>query len=268
MILNGEMGDVMRTYEAIEKVSNAIIEDGICEAILIKGSIGRGDDDEYSDVDMYVVVKESDMERFLEKRLSYLNKYMEVIYSEKVNFVAEQIVAIYDNGLHFDLYTVTENTLPHKDKIKVVYDPNHKFDNYVGEVNRITADELAALFSDTLYYFVEADGAYERKNYPWAARILSSSIAGSAVLLRYLYDKDYAYLGLKKINEVIPEEQYMWLEEASNNLNKSGFQTATNYIIRILEYVSENIEDNIRSEFNYRFFNWVKNNLNTKLFAK
>lgn len=257
----------MRTYEAIEKVSKAIIEDGMCEAILIKGSIGRGDDDEYSDVDMYAVVKEADMERFLEKRLYYLNKYMEVIYSQNVNFVAEQIVAIYDNGLHFDLYTVTENTFPHNDKIRVVYDHEHKFDSYAGEVNRITVDQLAALFSDVLYYFVEADGAYQRKNYPWAAKILDSSIAGSAVLLRYLYDKDYAYLGLKKINEILPEEQYKWLEEASSHLNKNGFQTANNYIIKILDYVSENIEDSIKSKFDYRFFNWMKKNINSKLFT-
>lgn len=68
----------MRTYEAIEKVSNAIIKDGLCEAILIKGSIGRGDDDEYSDVDMYVVVRNDQYENFLNKRIGYLTKYRPV----------------------------------------------------------------------------------------------------------------------------------------------------------------------------------------------
>ena len=33
-----------------------------------------------------------------------------------------QIVAVYDNGLHFDLYTVTLR-LYKKDQIKVLYDP-------------------------------------------------------------------------------------------------------------------------------------------------
>lgn len=48
----------MRTYDAIQKVSKSIIEDNICDAIIVKGSIGRGEDDEYSDVDMYAIVSE------------------------------------------------------------------------------------------------------------------------------------------------------------------------------------------------------------------
>ncbi|MBE5961231.1 MAG: hypothetical protein E7256_07570 [Lachnospiraceae bacterium] len=48
----------MRTYDAIEVIGQKVINRGLCEAILLKGSIGRGDDDEFSDVDMYLIVKE------------------------------------------------------------------------------------------------------------------------------------------------------------------------------------------------------------------
>ncbi|MDF2844873.1 MAG: polymerase beta domain protein region [Herbinix sp.] len=238
----------MRTYESIKKVSEVIIADGLCEAILLKGSIGRGDDDEYSDVDMYVVVKKDCLALFLEKRMEY--------------------VAIYDNGLHFDLYTVTEDTLPHTDKAKVIYDPNHKFDNYVGESKIITKEQLAYNFNDALYYFIEADGAFCRKNYPWASQILSSTINSSAILLRYLYDKEYAYLGLKKINEIVPDEQFSWLMLITDNLNKDGFTTANSYIIKILDFVVENIEEDIKCLFNLPFFEWMKLNLNTTLFIR
>ncbi len=258
----------MKTYESIEKVSEIIIADGLCEAILLKGSIGRGDDDEYSDVDMYVVVKKDCLESFLEKRMEYLESYLPVLYVEHVNFVAEQIVAIYDNGLHFDLYTVTEDTLPHTDKAKVIYDPNHKFDTYVGEYKIITKEQLAYNFNDALYYFVEADGAFCRKNYPWVSQILSISINASAILLRYLYDKEYAYLGLKKINEIIPEEQFNWLVLASDNLNKDGFTLANSYIIKILDFVVENIEEDIKCLLNLPFFEWMKANLNNTLFIR
>lgn len=61
------------------------------------------------------------MDAFLEKRLSYLDDYMLMIYYEYVNFVADQIVAIYEDGFHFDLYTVTENSLPYLDKAKINY---------------------------------------------------------------------------------------------------------------------------------------------------
>lgn len=257
----------MRTYEAIEKVSRAIIKENICEAILVKGSIGRGDDDEFSDVDMYIVVKSEDMKAFLEKRMEYLQSYLPVIYVEHANFVAEQIIAIYDNGLHFDLYTVTEASMPHTDKAKVIYDPYNKFADYIPESKAITKEALANYFNDSLYYFVEAGGAYCRMNYPWAAQIMSSSIAGGAILLRHLYDKDYAYLGLKKINDIIPEEQFTWLKEASANLNKEGFSRALGYIIKILEFVVDNVDDEVKCLFNLKFFEWIKINLNTTLFV-
>ncbi|MDF2540392.1 MAG: hypothetical protein K0S47_110 [Herbinix sp.] len=257
----------MRTYEAIDIISKTIIADGLCEAILMKGSIGRGDDDAYSDVDMYAVVKKDVMELFLEKRITYLNSYLPTLYLEHVNFVGEQIVAIFQNGLHFDLYAVTEETLPHTDQAKIIYDPNHKYDDYIAEVKTLSIDQLAGYFNDALYYFIEADGAYNRKNYPWASMIMSSSIAESAILLRYLYDKDYAYLGLKKINEIIPTEQFSWLSEASANMNKEGFLVGTNYIIKILDYVVQHIDNDIRSRLNLTFFQWIKANLGSSLFV-
>lgn len=259
---------MMRTYEAIEKVSNSIIHENLSEAILVKGSIGRGDDDAYSDVDLYVVVNEEKMKQFLDKRIHYLESYKKIVFYEYVNFVAEQVVAIYEDGLHIDLYTVTRESLPHKDKAKVIYDPNLILDEYNAEIKGTSPEELAERFSSALYYIVEADSAFHRKNYPWASYILSSSIANCAVLLRYLYDKDYAYLGLKKINEVIPCKQYLWLEEASKNLNESGYPLALYKIVKILNYVTDNIDKEILNFFILEFFNWTKEKLENQFFQQ
>ncbi|HEX3076007.1 MAG TPA: nucleotidyltransferase domain-containing protein [Lachnospiraceae bacterium] len=258
----------MRTYEAIDKVSKMIVAEGLCEAILLKGSIGRGDDDAYSDIDMYVVVKEENMETFLDRRMKYLESYMPIVFSENVYFVAKQIVAIYEDGLHIDLYTVTEESLPHTDKAKVVYDPEGKFSNYTSEVIETEPEKIIETFSSILYEFVEADTAYCRRNYPWAARILNNGVAASAVLLRYLYDKEHAYLGLKKINEIIPQEQYSWLLGASENLNREGFQLANENLLRILDFVADNIDESIRTKLDYKFLGWIKENINKKLFNK
>lgn len=256
----------MRTYEAIDIISEKMISGGLCEAILVKGSIGRGDDDAYSDVDMYAVVKEENLYLFLERRISYLESYLPLLYTSHVNFVAEQIVAIFDNGLHFDLYTVTENSLPHRDKAKIIYDPQGKFQTYTPEFHRLSADDLAEYFNESLYYFIEADGAYSRKNYPWASHIMSNTLSYSAILLRYLYDKDYAYLGLKKINEIIPPEQFQWLLEASSNMNEKNFGKAIDALIKILDYVINNYHADTVSRFNLKFFHWIKKNNGKSIF--
>lgn len=256
----------MRTYDAIEKVSSAIIKDNICEAVFLKGSIARGDDDEYSDVDMYVIVSEEKMEEFLSKRLDYLTSYKPVIYYSYVNFVGPQIVVIFDDGLHFDLYAVTKGKISTLDKAKIIYDPHGLMNNYVPEIMYLKKDDYVEMFNDVLYSFIEADAAYKRKNYPWASRILDQSIAWCAILLRYIYEPEHAYLGLKKINEVLPAELYRLIEAASKNLNEDGYGIANKNIITILEHIEENIDKDIRSGFNLNFLEWIKKNLNVILF--
>lgn len=258
----------MRTYDAIEKVSQAMIKDGFCEAILVKGSIGRGDDDEFSDVDLYAVIKKDCMEDFLEKRLSYLKQYLPIIFHEYVNFVAEQVVAIYEDGLHFDLYTVTQDTLPDYDKAKIIYDPSNLYGHYKGKIRETTAEDLKGYFNSALYDIVEADTAFCRKNYVWTARILGHSIAECAILLRYLYDKNYAYLGLKKINEILPKEQFDWLQEASDHLHREGFYKALENIMKMLDYVLSQLDSKIKEELNSKFLKWMKENLFETLFRK
>lgn len=256
----------MKTYEAIDVISKAIIADGLCEAILVKGSIGRGDDDEFSDVDMYAVVKEEHLQTFLANRMEYLESYLPVLYASHVNFVAEQIVAIFNNGLHFDLYTVTANTLPHSDKARIIYDPADKFSSYEPEFRIISVEELVEYFNEAMYYFIEGDAAFRRGNYPWAQHIMSSTISYSAILLRYLYDKDYAYLGLKKINEIIPAEQFEWLCGAASGMNKESANKIMDCLIKILDYIIDNYPTEISEKFNLKFYYWIKENTGISLF--
>lgn len=70
----------MKTYATIDKIGQAIIVDGLCEAIVLKGSIGRGDDDEYSDVDMYAIVTEENYQAFMERRETYLKSYRDIVF--------------------------------------------------------------------------------------------------------------------------------------------------------------------------------------------
>ncbi|WP_167958390.1 nucleotidyltransferase domain-containing protein [Anaerosporobacter faecicola] len=256
----------MKTYEAIDRIGKAIIEDGLCEAIVLKGSIGRGDDDAYSDIDMYVVVAKEKYSVFMDRRLSYLKTYGEIVYCTENDFGVKQMLAIYENALHIDLYTTTMEQIDHNNPVKVYYDPKQLFAGYEVKHQPYTEEDLVKLFDDSLYYFVEADSAYARKNYPWTAHILSAAIAGSVKLMRNRYDPDYAYLGLKKINEILPMEEYELVEEAYANLNKEGFQKANQCILDMLELVLSDMKEEVRNACNLKFFAWCKKNVNVTLF--
>lgn len=258
----------MKTYDAIDKIGKEIIKEGLCEAIVLKGSIGRGDDDEFSDIDMYVIVTEVNYQTFMDRRESYLKTYGDIVFLTENDFGVKQMLAIYDDALHIDLYTTTIEKLDHSNPVKVYYDPEHIFDNYKVVHKIYSDDEIVKIFDDSLYYFVEASSAYERKNYPWTANILSASIDGCTKLLRNRYDKDYSYLGLKKINEILPPAEYTLIEDAYENLNKDGFQKANTDILKMFEIIYEDMGENLRRACNSKFYEWCKKNVNATLFSK
>ncbi len=57
-----------KTYDAIDMICKKVIAEGLCDAIILKGSIGRGDDDEYSDVDLYLITKDENREKVMQQR--------------------------------------------------------------------------------------------------------------------------------------------------------------------------------------------------------
>lgn len=256
----------MRTYDAIRSISQKIIDDHLCDAIILKGSIGRGDDDEYSDVDMYLIVSPENMDAVLQKRVAYLSAYKEIVYLEDVNFGLPQKVTIYADALHVDLYTARIEQIEHTDPIKVWYDPKGLFDNYTYHRADVTEQEVSEYFSEVLYHFVEADTAYKRKNYAWTAKIMGNAIAIAAFLLRYPYDKQYTFLGLKKINEILPYEQYQLLEDAYRYLGKDSFDKSNDCLIRALEELIAHADDSLKGKLDMRLFHWVKESLGSILF--
>ncbi len=258
----------MRTYDAIRAIGNRVIGDNLCDAILLKGSIGRGDDDEYSDVDMYLVVAPENMDAVLQKRCEYLSAYKEIVYLEDVDFGLPQKVTIYADALHVDLYVARKEQIGHTDPIQVWYDPKGLFNNYTYHRADMAEEKIAAYFSDVLYCFVEADTAYKRKNYAWAAKIMGNAIAEAAILLRYPYDKKYAFLGLKKINEIIPPQQYRLLEAAYAHLGKDGFSRSNGYLIRTLEAFITHTDASMQGRLDMQLFAWVKGNLGGLLFPE
>lgn len=63
---------IARLDEAVERIAGAAVADGLCEAVLLKGSIARGDADEFSDIDLYLVVSPQNRDAVLERREKYL----------------------------------------------------------------------------------------------------------------------------------------------------------------------------------------------------
>ena len=94
--------------EAVETLVASLKQDDLVQAIFLKGSMGRNEHDDYSDIDLYCLVDEEALAEFLPRRLNHIRAYKELLYFDDIHIIAPQILAVYENFVHLDLFTVTE----------------------------------------------------------------------------------------------------------------------------------------------------------------
>lgn len=259
---------IARLDVAIARIAGAAVADGLCEAVLLKGSIARGDADEFSDIDLYLVVSPQNRDAVLERREKYLSAYGDVVFVEDVDFGLPQKVAIFSDALHVDLYVAEPKQVGSLDPVVAAYDPASLFADVTPTRAGVTDEALSRHFSSALYCLVEASSAYGRGNDAWAAKIMSDAVGELSVLVRSLYDRRYAFLGLKKINEVIPAEDYRLLEDVYASLGCGNFPGAAQTILGVLDAFLANADNGLAPKLDARFLTWAREGLGALLFAE
>lgn len=247
----------MEQNNAIQKLAETLKKDRATRAIFLKGSWARGEGDKYSDVDLYCLIHEQELESFLTRRLAHLRQYGALLFWTEVNFVAPQIVAVFDNGLHVDLYTVTESTLQQTDAVKVLYDPEGLLTDFHGSFFELTVDELVRTFGSLTFSLLEFEAAYKRGNLVWASR-LASHISGDVVLLlRHVSDPKRAQLGFKKINDYLPKDVYEDLSAALNGISPAQLPVGLIKLLGLLDEVITKLPAEVRDKLNFPFYNFM-----------
>src|SRR5699024_11706432 len=146
----------MKQDEAVKIISQSLMKDKMVKAIFIKESISRGEYDEYSDVDLYCLVDEADEDTFLIHRLRHLESYRKILFYEDLFIIAPQIIAVFDNLLHVDLFTVTETTFKEKDFFRVLYDPEDRLSKFQSTQNLyLSIEEFTGCAYDIAWYLFQ-----------------------------------------------------------------------------------------------------------------
>nr|WP_255408434.1 nucleotidyltransferase domain-containing protein [Halobacillus sp. Marseille-P3879] len=188
----------MRQYEAVQRITESLKQDDLVKAVFLKGSLGREEEDEHSDVDLYVLV--DDAEQFLPKRVRHLEAYRPLIFYDDIFIIAPQIIAVYEDLLHLDLFTVTNETIIHKDAFKVLYDPASRLNKHEVEYNLNLSDqEFVDAVEDSAFFLLQYKKAAGRGNDLWAVKMLTNVMENLARVLLCKYCPKRALLGLKTI---------------------------------------------------------------------
>jgi predicted nucleotidyltransferase len=248
----------MNRYEAIKCVSEAILGDGLVEAIFLKGSIARNEDDDYSDVDMYAVVSAENSDVFLEKRIRYMENYMPLIYWSESNFVAPQVVGVYQNALHFDLYTVNTNEIPQTDSIKIIYDKNGVLESYKQKTLNILPSTITQELDEFSFTLLEFEIAYSRKDLIWAIRLFNHELTSVSMFLRFIYDEDYSLMGLKGLHKVIPQDIYKDYLDILEKATPSSILSAMQKLLILADRAIQKLPDSIVSPMNKAFYTFMR----------
>ncbi len=249
----------MTQWEAVEVILEAVKQCPEVRAAFLKGSLALGIADEYSDVDFYCLVDATQMQQFLKKRLQLLEKYRPLIYYSESNFVGPQIVAVFDNGLHFDLYTVTMKTFPRVGQFQVLYDPDHLLDGFMAETtdHSLTWEQVERCFNSFSFSMLEFHSAWCRGDIAWSTRLASHLAGDLGVVLRHCYDPSNAQLGTKRLESVMPVGVRDELREALRFCCGEKIPSGVNMLASLMQETMEYLEKKSGRKVNWRLFRFM-----------
>lgn len=210
----------MLTQEAaVEKITASLRQSPYVRSIFLKGSMARNEHDEYSDIDLYCLVEKEQEEAFLAERLSHLQAYRPVLFQDDIFIIAPQLIAVFDDLLHIDLFTVTAESFTAKDFFKVVYDPENLLEQFTESQSlEITPAEYKDHVIDVAWFLFQYRKAGARGNGVWAVKMLSHVLEHLARVLLYRYAPERAQLGLKTVSRSLPAAVFSEIEQISSKM--------------------------------------------------
>lgn len=247
----------MRQLEAAKVICDIVKNDPTVRAVFLKGSLARDDFDQYSDVDLYCLIKKGQVETFLPRRLDYLERYRPLLFWSEANFVGPQIVAVFDNGLHFDLYAVTLENLPKTERIKVLHDPDQLLRGYESQPLALAAKDVVRAFDSFSFSLLEFEVAYKRGDLLWASRLASHLSSDLALMLRYTFDQNNSQLGLKGLHKKLDQNLHKKMSQALDLCGPSALPAGVMLFVEIAAETVQSLPSDLQNKTNLRFFNYM-----------
>ncbi|HSP23246.1 MAG TPA: nucleotidyltransferase domain-containing protein [Planococcus sp. (in: firmicutes)] len=233
---------------AVQKITDSLCKDQRVKAIFLKGSMGRNEHDEHSDIDLYCLVEQEHEKEFLGNRLAHLQAYRPVIFQDDIFIVAPQLIAIYDDFLHIDLFTVTAETFSGKDFFKVLHDPEDRLTAYIHTQGlELSGSEYRDHVNDVAWFLFQYKKASARGNDIWAVKMLSNAAEHLARVLLYRYAPERTQLGLKSLQHSLPADLFGQIEEIFEVMTPTCHAESATAMSRLvkkeLPWITEHLAD-------------------------
>ncbi len=198
--------------------------------------MGRKEQDEHSDINLYCLVEEVEEKEFLTHRLDHLKAYKDLFFHDDIFIIAPQIIAIYEDWLHIDLFTVTEKIIKEKDFFTVLYDHENLVGKYESTQNlTVSKEQFEDNVLDAAWFLFQHQKAAARGNDTWAVEMLWHSMRNVTTILLARYAKERAVIGLKTIHWDLPKERQDPVVEIYEKMTPSYHGEAARKIASLLK---------------------------------
>ncbi|CAM3827064.1 aminoglycoside 6-adenylyltransferase [Mesobacillus thioparans] len=229
----------MKIDEALSVLTNTLVKDKRVQAIFVKGSLGRGEQDEHSDLDLYCLVDDVDLSPFLQTRVSQLETYGKLLFYDDIYIVAPQIIAVYENMVHVDLFTVTDETFVEKDFFQVIHDPQNRLKKFeASQTLQLSAVEFQDAVDDVAWFLFQYQKSAARGNDLWSVNMLNHVMTNLSRVLLHRYKPDRAQLGVKALKASLPSGMMIKMEEIQEHITPNKHSTAVVLMQKLLEQES------------------------------
>jgi predicted nucleotidyltransferase len=237
--MNTDSNDLQQNI--IRKLTTLLKKENIVAALFLKGSIARGTADRYSDIDYYCLIHKNSMQEIMDKRKKLVTSIGKIIYLEEVNFGNPQLIVIYDNEVHLDLYIIDEMPSSGTDAIQVLHDPMGITTSYQRVDLFISNSDIIEYINETLYHIHELEIASHRKDRIWEHRIRSHMISYIALLTSIKNCTGLPVLHLKKLYDRLTHSDQ---NKIASLIKASNKEEISEFIIQTLEIVHKEILEN------------------------
>lgn len=243
----------MLQYEAVEIISKHILETNLVDAIFLKGSLARGSEDEYSNIDLYCLINNDNYLDFERQEIAILRKYNAIIYLKNNN---NQLICVFENGILLNFYTLRINNLDYTDDIVIIHDPKGILANYEKIPLEYLPIEVGEILDQFLLKSIEFYNAMMRDDNIYSFMLASELFNFLGIFLRIKYDSEFAKMGLKmiKLDEQVQNKYY----EIAKKLKINSVLECVKMIYVLLDNYINNIPILFAEHINFDFYSYTK----------
>ena len=248
----------MKQYAVINRVVEELIKNNYIGACYIGGSIGRKDDDNLSDIDLYCYFLTENYEDYGNNKLNVFEKYGVIIFHKDFN---DLDTVVYTDGIILNLHHVypnNEGMIKVDKNVKIIYNPygivlQEKTNSY-----RYDKEEIGTIIDKLSLDCLEFYRYFLKNDFPIMLRLASDIHYGYSCIKHFVSNPEYAKLGAKNILKGMdPEERAKYIE-IIKNYSFSNLKQFVKMIVSDLAKVFGDFPVTLATSFNIDFFEFVR----------